>query len=70
VQRFASPTRSAGSAIVSLVRTAKQRLRSQGTYRAELTEWTQPPRGRRDGVPPQAFGRGTQWNPCHCETSA
>jgi nitroreductase len=43
-------------AILGLVRTAEHRLRAQGIYRAELTEWTQSPRGRRDGVPPQAFG--------------
>jgi hypothetical protein len=44
------------TAILSLVRTAEQRLRALGRYRAELTEWTLPARGRRDGVPPQAFG--------------
>jgi nitroreductase len=44
------------AAILSLVRTADQRLRSQGIYRAELTEWTLPAHDRRDGVPPQAFG--------------
>jgi nitroreductase len=43
-------------AILSLVHTAEQRLRSQGIYRAELTEWTLPAHGRGDGVPPQAFG--------------
>jgi len=43
-------------AILSLVRTADQRLRARGVYRAELTEWTVPTHGRRDGVPPQAFG--------------
>jgi hypothetical protein len=44
------------NAILSLVRSAEQRLRAQGRYRAELTEWTLPAPGRRDGVPPQAFG--------------
>jgi nitroreductase len=44
------------NAILSLVRSAEQRLRSHGRYRAELTEWTLPAPGRRDGVPPQAFG--------------
>jgi nitroreductase len=44
------------TAILSLVRTAEQRLRAQGRYRAELTDWTRPAHGRRDGVPPQAFG--------------
>ena len=43
-------------AILGLVRTADQRLRAQGVYRAELAEWTVLGRGRRDGVPPQAFG--------------
>lgn len=43
-------------AILGLVHTAERRLRAQGRYRAELTEWTSPSRGRRDGVPPQAFG--------------
>jgi nitroreductase len=43
-------------AILSLVRSAEQRLRAQHIYRAELTEWTAPAHGRRDGVPPQAFG--------------
>jgi nitroreductase len=46
----------ARTAILSLVRTAEQRLRGQGRYRAELADWTVPTRGRRDGVPPQAFG--------------
>lgn len=44
------------NAILSLVRTAEHRLRSEGRYRAELTTWTHPVPGRRDGVPPQAFG--------------
>ncbi len=43
-------------AILSLVGAADQRLRSQGVYRAELTGWTPAAHGRRDGVPPQAFG--------------
>jgi nitroreductase len=43
-------------AILSLVRTAERRLRAQGIYRAELTEWTRAAPGRRDGVPPRAFG--------------
>jgi nitroreductase len=46
----------ARGAILSLVRTAERRLRAQGIYRAELAEWTLPAQGRRDGVPPQAFG--------------
>jgi nitroreductase len=44
------------SAILGLVRTAEERLRSQGIYRAELNQWTLPAHGRRDGVPPRAFG--------------
>lgn len=43
-------------AILSLVRTAERRLRSQGVYRAEPTEWTHPAHRRRDGVLPRAFG--------------
>jgi nitroreductase len=44
------------SAILSLARTAEERLRAQGVYRAELTEWTLPGTGRRDGIPPRALG--------------
>jgi nitroreductase len=44
------------SAILSLVRTAEQRLRAQGRYRAELTDWTRPVHGRPDGVPMRSFG--------------
>lgn len=44
------------NAILSLVRTADRRFRAQGVYRAELAEWTRPGHGRRDGVPPSAFG--------------
>jgi hypothetical protein len=44
------------SAILGLVRTAEQRLRAQGMYRGQLTDWTPPTRRRRDGVPPLAFG--------------
>jgi nitroreductase len=52
--RLADPV--SRGAILGLVRTADQRLRAQGVYRAELTEWTLATPGRRDGVPPQAFG--------------
>ena len=52
--RLAGPV--ARGAILGLVRTAEQRLRAQGIYRAELAQWTLPAHGRRDGVPPQAFG--------------
>lgn len=46
----------ARSAILALVRTAEQRLRANGRYRAEIEEWTAPVPGRRDGIPAQAFG--------------
>lgn len=46
----------ARNAILSVVRTAEQRLRGQGRYRAELTDWTRPRRGRTDGVAVQSFG--------------
>jgi len=46
----------ARGAILGLVRTAEHRLRAKGLYRAEMTEWTHPVPGRRDGVPPSAFG--------------
>jgi nitroreductase len=46
----------ARGAILALVRTAEQRLRAEGRYRTELTEWTSAGHGRRDGVPAQAFG--------------
>jgi nitroreductase len=41
------------SAILSLVRTARERLRAQGIYRAEMPRVT---RVRRGGLVPQAFG--------------
>jgi nitroreductase len=44
------------NAILSLVRTADQRFRAQGVYRAELAEWTRPGHGRGDGIPSSAFG--------------
>ncbi len=43
-------------AILSLARTADERLRAEGVYHAELAEWTLPAHDRHDGVPPQAFG--------------
>jgi nitroreductase len=43
-------------AILGLVRTAEQRLRADGVYRAELSTWTLPEHGRNDGLPPRAFG--------------
>ena len=46
----------ARSAMLSIVRTAEQRLRSQGRYRAELTDWTRHRRGQPDRVPGQSFG--------------
>jgi hypothetical protein len=43
--------------VLSLTRTAENRLRADPRYRAELAAWTTPPGiGRRDGVPRQAFG--------------
>jgi nitroreductase len=45
------------SGILSLTRTAENRLRTNPRYLAELTEWTTPGGlGRRDGVPREAFG--------------
>jgi nitroreductase len=46
----------ARNAILSIVRTAEQRLRRHGRYRAELTGWTRPRRGRPEGVPVESFG--------------
>jgi nitroreductase len=43
-------------AILNLARTAVERFRTQGVYRAELSEWTRPDHGRRDGIPPTALG--------------
>jgi nitroreductase len=43
-------------AILALIRTAEQRLRAQGIYRAELADWAPAAHDRRHGVPPQAFG--------------
>ena len=42
--------------MLGVVRAAEQRLRAQGRYRAELTDWTRPRRGRTDGVPARSFG--------------
>jgi nitroreductase len=43
--------------VLSLTRTADNRMRSDPAYLAELGAWTTPPGiGRRDGVPRQAFG--------------
>ncbi len=44
------------ASILALVRTANERQVGETGYRAELTEWTVPLPGRRDGVPPAAFG--------------
>ncbi|WP_130512011.1 Acg family FMN-binding oxidoreductase [Krasilnikovia cinnamomea] len=46
----------ARAAILGLTRTAEQRLRGDHGYRAELTQWTLPSPGRRDGVPTAAMG--------------
>lgn len=43
--------------VLSLTRTAENRMRHDRRYREELADWTTPPGiGRRDGVPRQAFG--------------
>jgi len=43
--------------VLSLTRTAENRMRTDARYRAELAAWTTPGGiGRRDGVPRQAFG--------------
>ncbi len=43
--------------VLSLTRTAENRMRANPSYRAELAAWTTPPGiGRRDGVPREAFG--------------
>jgi nitroreductase len=43
--------------VLSLTRTAENRMRTDHRYRAELAAWTTPGGvGRRDGVPRQAFG--------------
>ncbi|MEV4347509.1 nitroreductase family protein [Actinoplanes sp. NPDC049596] len=42
--------------IVSLGRTAAERLSRRGGYFAELNRWTRPFPGRRDGIPPSAIG--------------
>jgi nitroreductase len=45
------------AAVLSLTRTAENRMRTDPNYRAELAAWTTPGGvGRRDGVPRQAFG--------------
>lgn len=44
------------NAILGLVRTAEQRLRSQGIYRAELPEWTVASHSRHDPLPPRDLG--------------
>ncbi len=44
------------AAILGLVRTAEEWRRAEAGYRAELTRWTLPLTGRRDGVPAQALG--------------
>ena len=46
----------ARNAIINLSQSADRRLRRKGGYRAELTRWTAPAIGRRDGIPPSAIG--------------
>lgn len=43
-------------AILGLSQAADRRLRALGGYRAELSRWTLPGTGRRDGVPRHAIG--------------
>jgi hypothetical protein len=54
VLAVAGPT--ARGAILSLARTAEERMRAKGVYHAELAEWTRSGTGRRDGIPPHAMG--------------
>jgi hypothetical protein len=54
VLAVAGPT--ARGAILSLARTAEERMRAAGVYRAELAEWTRSGTGRRDGIPSHAVG--------------
>lgn len=43
--------------VLSVTRTAENRMRTDARYRAELANWTTPPGiGRRDGVPRHSFG--------------
>ncbi|MFY1637045.1 Acg family FMN-binding oxidoreductase [Solwaraspora sp. WMMB335] len=46
----------ARSAIFNLARSAEQRQRADGAYRAELARWTVPGHGRREGIPRSAIG--------------
>jgi nitroreductase len=48
-----APTR---RALLSMIRNAEHRRNGELAYRQELAEWTTDAPGRRDGVPPQAFG--------------
>jgi nitroreductase len=44
------------AAILRLVRTAEEWQRAESGYRSELSAWTLPVPGRRDGIPGPAFG--------------
>ncbi|GAA4711742.1 Acg family FMN-binding oxidoreductase [Phytohabitans rumicis] len=46
----------ARNAVLDVVRIAEHRRRHQPAYWRELSDWTRPGAGRRDGVPPEAFG--------------
>jgi len=46
----------ARGAILTLARSAEQRQRADGAYRAELSRWTMPRHGRREGIPRSAIG--------------
>ncbi len=54
VLRFAEPE--ARNGLFSLIHAAEQRWNDDPAYREELSRWTQPVPGRRDGIPPEALG--------------
>jgi nitroreductase len=54
--RLAVADAGARDAVLSLVRLAERRERSEPRYWRELREWTSQSPHRRDGVPPEAFG--------------
>jgi nitroreductase len=49
------------AALLGLTRTAEEWQRAEAGYRDELTAWTRPASGRRDGVPAQALGPRDRW---------
>lgn len=54
--RLAVADAGARDAVLSLVRLAESQRRRQPGYWRELSEWTRPSPGRRDGIPPEAYG--------------